>query len=77
MLVDLHVHLIRFYKVFALKSNPVTDWEPLVISMSLLVFYGSKLDENTGSNQAGNPLIALSDFLGLPLPTHCSYSLFL
>ena len=39
--VDLHVQLIRFYKDFALKSDPVSDWKPLVISMSFLVIYGT------------------------------------
>jgi len=48
--VDLHVQLTRFSKVFALKSGPAPDWKPLVFSMSLLVFYGSKFDATTGSN---------------------------
>ena len=66
--VDLHVQLIRFYKVFALKSEPVSDRKRLVISMSLLVFYGSRFDATAGANLDANQqhhLLLYSESVGV------------
>jgi len=50
----LHVQLIRFYVVFAFKSDPAHGIKSLVFTMRLLVFYGSKSDTITGSNLDAN-----------------------
>ncbi len=41
-----------FLQGFAFKSDPVPDWNSLVYSMSLLVFYGLKFDATTGADLA-------------------------
>jgi hypothetical protein len=52
--VDLHVQLAHLHRVFAFKSDPVPNGKPLVFSVCLLAFYGSKFGATTGSNLDAN-----------------------